>query len=382
MALPTANRSVAGGSDRRDASAPLRHVDPVLLVATLLVAGLGTLMVFSATRGSGAEADTFFLRRQGTFMVIGCVLMVVAAAVDYQRIRDYAVFIYGGVCFLLFLVVSPLGSSSKGAQAWFALGSFQLQPSEFAKIGLIIGLGALLATWRGDIDLRRLGIALLAAGLPMGLIMLQPDLGTALVFIAIVMAMFLVAGVKARHLVLLSVVGVIGIVGVLHSNVLKDYQKSRLTTFLDPGSDKSGTAYNLNQSIITISRGRLTGDGLFEGKQTQLRYVPEQQTDFIFTVVGEELGFVGAASFLVLMGVIIWRIWRTAALARDQFGQLVCVGILAMFVFQVFESVGMTMGIMPVTGIPLPFMSYGGSTTLACFVGVGLVQNIHMRRFR
>jgi rod shape determining protein RodA len=168
----------------------------------------------------------------------------------------------------------------------------------------------------------------------------------------------------------------------LSSSVLQQYQKDRLTTFLDPAKDKSGTAYNLNQSIITISRGKLSGDGLFQGKQTQLRYVPEQQTDFIFTVVGEELGFFGAATFLGLMAVIVWRIWRTAALARDQFGQLVCVGILAMFVFQIFESVGMTMGIMPVTGIPLPFMSYGGSTTLACFTGVGMVLNIHMRRFR
>jgi rod shape determining protein RodA len=369
-------------TERRDQSQPLRHIDPVLLVATLAVAALGVLMVFSATKGSGDTADTFFLRRQGMFMGIGVVIMSGMALLDYQRLRDYAAIIYGVVCFLLFLVVSPLGKSSKGAQAWFAIGGFQLQPSEFAKIGLIIGLAALLAQWRGDIDLRRLGIALLAAGLPMALIMLQPDLGTALVFIAIVMGMFLVGGVKARHLVLLSIVGVLAVVGVLHSNVLKEYQKDRLTVFLDPGADKSGVAYNLNQSIITIQRGRVTGDGLFQGKQTQLRYVPEQQTDFIFTVVGEELGFVGGAVFLGLMAVIIWRIWRTAALARDQFGQLICVGVLAMFVFQLFESVGMTMGIMPVTGIPLPFMSYGGSTTLACFAGVGLVQSIHMRRFR
>jgi rod shape determining protein RodA len=212
--------------------------------------------------------------------------------------------------------------------------------------------------------------------------MRQPDLGTALVYVAIVLAMLLIGGVKGRHILVLSLAGILCTVGVLQSNVLKEYQKNRLAVFLDPDTDKSEAGYNLNQSIITISRGKLTGDGLFQGKQTQLRYVPEQQTDFIFTVVGEELGFVGTASFLLLMAAIVWRIWRTAALARDQFGQLVCVGVLAMFVFQIFESVGMTTGIMPVTGIPLPFMSYGGSTTLACFAGVGLVLNVHMRRFR
>jgi len=308
--------------------------------------------------------------------------MVATALIDYRRFQDYAYVFYGGACFLLFLVVSPLGASSKGAQAWFQIGSFQLQPSEFSKLCLIIGLAGLLAAWRGDVDLKRLGLAMLLAGLPMGLIMVQPDLGTALVYVAIVLAMLLIGGVKGRHILVLSLAGILCTVGVLQSNVLKEYQKNRLSVFLDPEQNKSKEGYNLNQSIITISRGKLTGDGLFQGKQTQLRYVPEQQTDFIFTVVGEELGFVGTASFLLLMAAIVWRIWRTAALARDHFGQLVCVGVLAMFVFQIFESVGMTTGIMPVTGIPLPFMSYGGSTTLASFAGVGMVLNVHMRRFR
>jgi rod shape determining protein RodA len=367
---------------RRDLSAPWRHLDPILLGATMTVAALGTLMVFSATKGNGESPDTDFLKKQAVFMVAGVIVMIGLALVDYRRIRDYAYVTYGVACLLLFLVVSPLGKSSKGTQAWFEFGSFQVQPSEFSKLCLIVGLAALLAHWRGDIDLRRLGYALLFAGLPLALIMLQPDLGTALVFVAIALAMLLVGEVRGRHILVLSLVGVLLVAGVLHSNVLKDYQKNRLAVFLDPTKDKSTEGYNLNQSIITISRGKLTGDGLFQGKQTQLRFVPEQQTDFIFTVVGEELGFLGAASFLGLMAVIVWRIWRTAALARDQFGQLLCVGVLAMFVFQIFESVGMTTGIMPVTGIPLPFMSYGGSTTLACFAGAGLVTNVHMRRFR
>jgi len=373
-----------GGHDasRRDLSAPWRHIDPILLVCTIAVGALGTVMVFSATRGNAEVADTTFVKKQLLFMVIGVGVMLLVAVVDYRRYQDYAYFAYGATCFLLFLVISPLGKSSKGAQAWFQIGGFQLQPSEFSKLALIVGLSALLAHWRGDIDLRRFGVALMFAGLPMGLIMKQPDLGTALVFVAVMFALLLIGMVPARYLLVLVLLGSVAVPLALSSSVLQQYQKDRLTTFLDPQQDRSGTAYNLNQSIITISRGRLGGDGLFQGKQTQLRFVPEQQTDFIFTVVGEELGFVGGATFLGLMAVIIWRIWRTAALARDQFGQLVCVGVMGMFVFQIFESVGMAMGIMPVTGIPLPFMSYGGSTTLACFAGVGLVLNVHMRRFR
>jgi rod shape determining protein RodA len=172
------------------------------------------------------------------------------------------------------------------------------------------------------------------------------------------------------------------VTGVLRSGALAQYQQDRLTVFLDSEHNTSGVGYNLNQSVAAISNGKITGDGLFQGKQTQLGYVPEQRTDFIFTVVGEELGFVGALAFLVLMGVVVWRIWRAAALARDEFGQLICVGVMAMLVFHTFESVGMATGIMPVTGIPLPFMSYGGSAILSTFIGIGLVLNVHMRRFR
>ena len=373
---------MAGDRSRRDSSAPWRHLDPVLLVCTLAVAALGSVMVFSATRGSDEVADLSVVRRQVLFVAIGIAVMAVTSLIDYRKLRDYAVFLYGGMVLALVLVVSPLGSEAKGAQAWFAFGPFQFQPSEFSKLVVIVSLASLLAVWRGDIDLRRLGVALVVAGLPMGLIMLQPDLGTVLVFVAITMAMLLMGGVKGRHILVLTIVGVVFVYGALQSNVLKEYQKDRLTVFIDPENANDSASYNLNQSLIAIQSGGLSGGGLFEGKQTQLRFVPEQETDFIFTVVGEELGFIGGATFLGLFAVIVWRIWRTAALARDELGQLICVGVLAMLVFQVFESVGMTMGIMPVTGIPLPFMSYGGSTTLASFAAIGLVLNVHMRRFR
>ena len=372
----------AADTSRRDPSAPFRHVDVVLIVCTLGGAALSVFMVFSATRGPEAPFDTYFLKRQGMFVALGAVLAAVAATVDYRRIRDFAPFLYGGSVLLLVAVVSPLGSSSKGAQAWSSLGAFQLQPSEFAKLALILGMGSVLAAWEGDIDLRRLAALLALAGAPMALIMLQPDLGTVLVFVAITMAMLLVGGVRARHILLLTIVGVVGVVGVLNSDVLADYQKDRLTAFADPEADTQGTTYNLSNSIAAVATGGLAGQGYGEGTQTQLGFVPEQQTDFIFTVVAEELGFAGSATLLGLYGIICWRIWRTALLARDTFGMLVCVGVLAMFAFQIFQSVGMTTGIMPVTGIPLPFLSYGGSSSLTSFLAIGLVLNVHMRRYR
>ena len=381
MALVTGSRSGPDRS-RRDLSAPWRHVDPALLVCTLAVAGLGLLMVFSATRGPTDPPVTSYLVKQGVFMVVGFAAMLVTATIDYRKYRDWIVPIYIATMAFLALVVSPLGSTSKGAQSWFAVGGFQIQPSEISKIVLILALASLLAAWRGDIDLRRLAMALGVAGVPMALIMAQPDLGTALVFIAITVVMFLIGGVRGRYLAVLALVGLIGVGGILTSNVLGQYQKDRLTVFLDANAKLEGPAYNVNQSQTAIATGGVTGAGLFQGPQTRLRYVPEQQTDFIFTALGEQLGFVGGATLLGLFVIIVWRIWRTAQLARDLLGTLICVGVLAMLVFQVFESVGMTMGIMPVTGIPLPFMSYGGSSTVACFVGIGLVLNVHMHRFR
>ena len=393
MALTTGSRMGAGsGPDRsrRDLSAPWRHTDPVLIVCALAIAMLGALMVYSATRngvgtaklGADGPRNQSYLIKQASFVVVGLFVMGVVASIDYRKYRDWIVPIYVVMCLMLALVVTPLGSTSKGSQSRFEFAGLQLQPSEIAKVVLILALASLFAAWKGDIDLRRLGMALGVAGLPMALIMLQPDLGTALVFIAITVAMFVAAGVRGRYLVALTIVGVIAVGAILQSNVLQTYQKDRLTTFLDTSRATATATYNVSQSQTTIANGGVWGKGLFKGPQTQLGFVPEQQTDFIFTVVGEELGFAGAATLLMLFVIVIWRTWRAAQLARDQLGTLVCIGVLAMFVFQVFESIGMTMGIMPATGIPLPFMSYGGSSTLACFMAIGLVLNVHMHRFR
>jgi rod shape determining protein RodA len=380
----TATHRGAGAGVRR-AAAPWRHVDVSLVLATLATAAVGLALVYSATNkraGSGLSPYTF-LERQGAFVAVGVLAMVAVMAVDYRVVRDFAAVVYGGTAVVLLAVLSPLGSTSKGTQAWFQIGSFQLQPSEFAKVAIIVSLAAYAAGRRGRLDARAVVAVVGMVAVPAGLIYLQPDFGTALVFAAITAGVLVVAGARPRHLLVLALVGVLGAglamrVGLV---TLEEYQRDRLTAFLDPSRDTQRSAYNLNQSKIAIGSGGLTGKGYLKGPQTNLSYVPEQHTDFIFTVAGEELGFVGAAGILLVLGLIMWRTWRAAVLAKDLFGTLVCVGVLSMLAFQVFENVGMTMGIMPITGIPLPLLSYGGSSTVATFVAIGLVLNVHMRRF-
>jgi rod shape determining protein RodA len=368
---------------RPRAPAAWKHVDLVLLATAGAVSALGALMILSSTRGTDPDVyDLSFLRKQVLFLVIGVVGMVLVTLVDYRRLRDFAWLPYAVVMALLALVVSPLGKEQRGTQAWFQLGAFQLQPSELAKVTVILAVAAVLASSDVPLRARRLGLALLLFAAPTALIMLQPDLGTALVFVAIAMGMLLIAGARARHIVVLTAVGVIGVVAVLNSDVLEDYQRDRLSGFLDSDDqDVQAEAYNSDQSRAAIASGGTSGKGLFEGTQTRLGFVPEQHTDFIFTAVGEELGFVGSTTVLGLLALMCVRIWRTAQIARDRLGTLICVGVLSMLMFQIFQNVGMTMGIMPITGITLPFMSYGGSSVVASWLAIGLVLNVHMRRF-
>ncbi|MEX2294018.1 MAG: rod shape-determining protein RodA [Acidimicrobiales bacterium] len=373
------------GKTSRNPAAPWRHLDLVLVASIVAVGMLGCLMIFSATRGRDpADFDTSYLARQLLFMGIGLGAMVVTAFFDYRRYRELVPLAYGGVLLLLVMVVTGLGSERKGSQAWFQLGPFQLQPSELAKIVVVVAVASLIAQFNSELDVKRLVVVLGVAGAPMLLIMLQPDLGTTLVFVATLMGMLLIGGAQVRHIVALTIVGVVATAIVLNSGMLATYQQCRLTSFLEQQNQdcaERGAGYNQDQAKVAIGSGAVLGAGLFQGTQTRLDIVPEQHTDFIFTAVGEELGFVGAGTLLALLSIIAWRLWRTAQLARDQLGTLICVGVLSMFVFQVFENIGMTMGIMPVTGIPLPFMSYGGSSTLTAFIAMGLVLNVHMRRF-
>lgn len=382
MAAPTLPR--VSGERVRDPASPLLHVDWSIVAGTIVLAAIGVLMVFSATRGPGgpdSPVDYSFAKRQGLFMIVGVCLMVVTAAIDYRRFRLLAIPIYLGVVGALGLVLSPVGTEAKGTQAWFEVGAFQIQPSEFGKIALILALAAFVAARGPELALRDLVVALIIAGVPIGLILLQPDLGTVLVFVAITTGIVLVGGARPRHIVAVSLLGLIAIFGILNSDLLADYQRDRFTSFLDENADVQDAAYNQQNAQTAIGAGGWTGAGLYNGRQNRSNAVPEQQTDFIFTVVGEELGFIGAAVVLGLFGLLLWRVWRVAKLARDPFGMLLCVGVFSMFLFQIFQSVGMSTGIMPITGIPLPFMSYGGSSTLTSFVGMGLVLNVHMRRF-
>ncbi len=366
---------------RRNPASAWRHVDLTLVGAVAAISVMGLLMVYSATQNRVGFSPTYFVQRQALFTVIGVGLMVAIASRDYRVFRDFAPVIYLATLVGLVLVLSPLGSNKRGAQAWFQLGPFQLQPSELAKVAVIVCLSAYVAAHRGELDGRRLLTVLGLAALPMALIQAQPDLGTNLVFASILMGMVVVAGARPRHMAALVFAGILAVVLVFQLGVVKDYQRDRLGAFIEPESETMRSAYSLKQSTIAIANGGVFGKGLFRGTQTKLAYVPEQHTDFIFTVVGEELGLVGSAVLLALFAIVVWRTWRAATLSKDLSGTLMCVGVLGMFVFQIFENVGMTMGIMPITGIPLPFMSYGGSATLASFAAIGLVLNVHMRRF-
>jgi rod shape determining protein RodA len=371
------------GERSRFEASPFRHFDWLLVGAALAITALGLLMIYSTTHQRIPGDPLYFVKREVLFAGIGLGAMVVVLLVDYKRFRDLSMLFYGATVFMLLAVLAPVGSNIKGHQAWFQLpGGFTLQPSELAKFGLIVFLAGYCNHYRGELDAWRLTVIIGLVSVPIGLVLLQPDLGTVMVLAVIIVAILTIAGVSGRQLVVLGLLALTGVYAVVGLGLLKQYQLDRLTTFIDPESGTSqGTAYNQKQSTQAIAHGRTTGEGYLDGSQTQGGFVPEQHTDFIFTSVGEELGFVGAVVLLALFAVVMWRTWRAARLARDFFGTLVCVGVLAMLAFQMFENMGMTMGIMPVTGIPLPFMSYGGSsliTTLAC---VGLVANVSMRRF-
>jgi len=369
---------------RLRANAPLRHVDLALAGASAAIAGIGVLMVYTATRTNldltGREPETFLVR-QALWGGIGLAAMVAVMAVDYRRLRDGAPGLYVAAVAALILVMSPVGSSARGAQRWFNVGSLQFQPSAVTSLALIVAVAAYCQHRRDALDGRGVWVAVALGTLPMALVAVQPDLGSAIVFGAVLLAMLVVAGTRAQHMAALVLLAVTAVVAVAHLGLLKPYQSSRLTAFLDQSNDRDGTNYNLRQSQIAIAAGGLTGKGLFHGSQTNLSFVPEQQTDFIFTAVGEQLGFAGGLTLFGLFAIVIWRTWRAACLARDRFGTLVCAGVLALITIQLFENAGMTMGIMPITGIPLPLVSYGGSSTIVTFAALGLVNSVRMRRF-
>ena len=354
----------------------LRLIDPWLVAAVGGLCSIGITMVYSATREGlrqGASDPYLFAKKQLMFMAIGVVVMVVTALIDYRNLLDLSPALYmGSIVALLGVFLVP---AHKGAHGWYAIGAFQLQPAEFAKIVMILTLAAYGSAQRNELDVRRFVLVLTITAIPTMLIYLQPDLGSALVFLVIVVVMLWVAGAKGAHLLGLAVTGIVAMVVTVKLGILKDYQVKRLTGFID-GS------YNVTQSKIAIGSGGLSGKGLFEGTQTKYRFLPERHTDFIFSVVGEQLGFIGGFCVLLLFALLCWRLYRIGTTSSDSAGTLICGGVLALFLFQIFENVGMTLGIMPVTGIPLPFLSYGGSSTIVAFVAIGLVASVRVHRFR
>jgi rod shape determining protein RodA len=366
--------------------APWRHLDPTVVLAACALTVLGLAAIYSSTfsslRAQGLP-EASIMRRQLFSLGLGLATMVAAMVIDYRRLQAWAGVLFGAVVLALGLVLTPLGSATNGAQSWFELGPYQVQPSEYAKVGAIVTLAAVLGARREAPGPRRLAAALAAMALVCVEILLQPDFGTFMVFVAILFGALLVSGVQLRWLLVLALVGMVGVVGMFKLNVLREYQKERLTAFIDPGADDTGRGftYNSRQALIAIGSGGVTGKGYLHGSQTNLQYVPEQKTDFIFTVIGEELGFAGAMLLLALLGLLIWRGLRIAAVARDPFGALLAAGVVTMLAFQAFVNIGMTIGIMPITGIPLPFVSYGGSSLVASFLAVGLLGNVHMRRY-
>ena len=372
-------------SARMARKAPLRHVDPTLLMVTLLLTAFGAVMILSATQHKQETAGldpTLFLDRQLAYIVAATVLLFLVAIFDYRHFRAFAPIMYAAIVLALVAVVTPLGQEVQGSQRWIDFGFFQMQPSEMAKVVVIVTLASYFSIQKGQLRARDVAAAVGLVALPCFLIYVQPDLGTMMVFVALLGVMLLVGGAKMRHLLVLAVIGVVGVGMVVQAGLLEDYQITRITAFLDPTPDVQSEGYNLAQSEIAIGSGGVSGKGL-EGKNTQtsLDFIPEQHTDFIFTAVGEQLGFVGSATLLGLFAFLLWRALRIAALSRDLFGTLIAAGIAGYWGFQLFINMGMTMGIMPITGIPLPFISYGGSSLITNYMAVGLLLNIHMRRF-
>ncbi|MEV5328464.1 rod shape-determining protein RodA [Nonomuraea fastidiosa] len=361
----------------------VRRLDGLMLVAVLGLSVIGTLLVWSSTR-TWAPGSTGLVKKHILNETIGMVLCGLVAMIDHRAMRAYAPLVYLLSLVGLGLVLTPLGATINGSHSWILLGGgFAVQPSEFAKVGLLLIIAMLLAQPAEGTDRPRgldVVLALVAAGVTMGMVMLQPDLGTAMVLAIITASGLVISGVRKRVIALMTLAAGAAVFSVFYFQMLEPYQVARFTAFVDPNVDPRGVGYNSTQSMIAIGSGQLLGKGLLGGGQTTGRFVPEQHTDFIFTVAGEEFGFLGSVTVVMLLGVVLLRGLKIARQCEDRFGTLVAGTIVCWFAFQAFINVGMTIGIMPITGLPLPFVSYGGTATFANLIAVGLLQAIKIRR--
>lgn len=361
--------------------------DPILTIAVALLLIVGTLLVYAATRNwyaaNGLDPQ-YYLKRHVINIAIGSVLAWGTTVVDYRRLRAYTPILWAvGVLGLTAVLIPGIGDEVNGSKAWINLpGGFQVQPAELAKISIIVGMSMILSERTHDTDSPQhtdVLQALVVAAIPVLLILAQPDMGTVFIIGIAIVTIIAVSGAPMRWVVGLILVAVIGSFAAVKVGVIKDYQVKRLQAFVDPNADSQGSGYQLRQARITVGSGGLIGTGLFKGPQTNGRFVPEQQTDFIFTVAGEQLGFLGCGFILILYLTVLMRAFGIARKSNDPYGKLVCTGVIAWFAFQTFENIGMTLGMMPMTGVPLPFVSYGGSSMFATMIGFGLLQNVNAR---
>jgi len=366
---------------------PLRQLDWLLLAGVLALSLIGTLLVWSATepslRQAGADPHTY-LMKQLLNVGLGLIFMLAVSMLDDRQLRQYAPLVYGLCCVGLLVVLTPLGSIVNGAHSWISLpGGFQIEPSEYTKLAIIVLVGMILGDLRRTESrprIRAVALAIGWAGVPIALVVIEPDLGATTLMVTLLVGMIALSGIRLRWLAVLGAASGLAVIAVLNAHLLKAYQLSRLTSFLHPAADPRGAGYSAAQAKIAIGSGGLLGQGLFHGRLIAGNFVPEQHTDFIFAVAGEELGFAGAVAIIALLAVVLLRTLRIAARADDQFGMLVAAGIAIWFAVQSFINIGMTIGITPVTGLPLPFVSYGGSAMFADMIAIGVLQVVHRHR--
>ncbi|MGK5532727.1 FtsW/RodA/SpoVE family cell cycle protein [Streptomyces sp. URMC 129] len=369
----------------RDSAA--RRIDWVLLLAAAALSLLGLLLIYSATRNRTEITNgdpQFFLIRQAINLVVGVALAVGVMWLGHHRLRSAVPLFFAFSMAAMLLVFTPLGTEINGQRAWLSVAGYTLQPGEFAKVAVTLGMALILAAQvdAGDREQpgsRAIWQSLALAAAPLAIVVID-DMGMAMVLSVIVLGVLLASGAALRWSIGLILAGVVAAVLVWALGILDQYQLDRFAAFADPSRDPAGVGYNTNQARIAIGSGGLTGTGLFNGTQTTGQFVPEQHTDFIFTVAGEELGFVGAGGIIVLVGLILWRALRIAREAPDLYSTIIAAGIVAWFAFQSFENIGMALGIMPVAGVPLPFLSYGGTAMFASWIAIGLLQSVRMKR--
>ena len=363
------------------------HVDYGLLWGLVVLGITGIVVNYSASRQQLINADEnphYYLERQALFVVLGFIAMFIVARIDYRRYEIVATPLYIISLFAL-AGVFVVGQSALGAERWYSFGStIQVQPSEFAVLFLILAIATFCGRRSEGLKMYDVIRLLVMAAVPLALIVRQPDLGTAIIVVLIVSAMMVIAGVPPRFITLLAVLGSLGLAGAVYLDLFEKYQVERITSFLNQNSTNpnpavQGLLYEVQNAKSAIGSGGIHGAGLFHGLQTTLGYVPEQQTDFIFTAIGEQMGFIGSVAIVCLLGFISWRMFVIGKNARDTMGRLLCIGIFIFFAFSTFENIGMCMGIMPVTGVPLPLLSYGGSATLVFCVAGGVVLSVSRR---